>query len=100
MKNSLSRRRVQILVLLGLVGLALPGFVQAALETWVDFNYPSPLPESGTFDFPFNTFAEGLNHVPPGGTHRIKTGTSPETATTAKPMVLRGYNGPATIGRS
>ncbi len=68
-------------------------------ETWVDFTYPSFLPEFGTFLFPFNTFVEGHTAVPFGGTLWFKTGTSPETASITKPMTLRAYNGPVNIGR-
>jgi M6 family metalloprotease-like protein len=67
------------------------------LETWVDFAYRAT--ELGTFLFPFNTFFEGQNAVPLGGTLWIKTGTSSETASITKPMTLRAYNGPVSIGR-
>jgi len=100
MKNYIARLRLQTLILLSVTELVLPGFGQANSETWVDFNYASTPSMDGTFLFPFNTFGEGLNDVRPGGTLWIKTGTSPETASTAKPMTLRAYNGPVTIGRT
>jgi hypothetical protein len=68
-------------------------------ERWVDFAYPFGLSEFGTFLFPFNTFVEGHTAVPAGGTVWMKTGTSSETASVAKPMTLRAYNGPISIGR-
>ena len=66
-------------------------------EVWVDFAYQ--FTERGTFLFPFNTFVEGQNAVPVGGTVWIKSGTSSETVSTSKPMTLRAYNGPVSIGR-
>ncbi len=66
-------------------------------ETWVDFAYQST--ELGTFLFPFNTFLEGLNAVPIGGNLWFKLGASRETASITKPMTLRAYNGPVSLGR-
>jgi len=71
----------------------------AESERWVDFAYAPGLSEFGTFLFPFNTFAEGHTAVPAGGTLWFKTGTSSETPSTSKPMTLRAYNGPVSIGR-
>ncbi|MBA4387069.1 MAG: hypothetical protein C0404_03750 [Verrucomicrobia bacterium] len=70
----------------------------ADYETWVDFNF-SGSPEQGTFDKPYNTFAEGVTNVSRGGTLRLKTGHRFETNRVTKPMTIRGYNGPASVGR-
>jgi len=66
-------------------------------EVWVDFGYAGS--ENGTFAFPFNTLAEGTNAVSYGGTLNFKTGSSAATATISKPMTLKAYNGPVTIGQ-
>ena len=66
---------------------------------WVDFAYPGFLPEFGTFDQPYNTFAEGTDKVSHGGTLKIKTGSSVETGTVVKRMTIEAYGGPVTIGR-
>jgi hypothetical protein len=63
----------------------------------VDFSCSFPW-EFGTFDFPFNTLAEGLNAVPYGGFLKIMTGTSGETASINKRMHLQSYGGPVTLG--
>ena len=67
-------------------------------DVWVDFNYFSFL-EDGTFIWPFNTLAEGVNAVPYGGAIKFKTGSSAETALISKRMTLQTYNGPVLIGR-
>jgi hypothetical protein len=66
-------------------------------DTWVDFKYSGSI-QDGRFDSPFNTFAQGTNAVPYGGTLRLKTGSSSEKPNIAKPMHLKAYNGPVTIG--
>jgi M6 family metalloprotease-like protein len=66
-------------------------------HTWVDFNYAG-VEELGTFDLPFDTFAEGLVQVSRGGTLHIKSGQSTETAHITKPMHIQAYGGPVTIG--
>jgi len=66
-------------------------------DVWVDFLYVGT--ESGTFTQPFNTFAEGRNAVPHGGTVKIKSGTSNEKPSVAKRMKIEAYGGPVTIGR-
>ncbi|HEV8694835.1 MAG TPA: hypothetical protein VGQ93_11735, partial [Lysobacter sp.] len=65
---------------------------------WVDFNYGGFL-EFGTFDFPFNTLAEGVAGVPWDGTLWIKPGSTPETMTIAKRMRIEAFSGVVTIGR-
>jgi M6 family metalloprotease-like protein len=68
------------------------------LDTWVDFNFVG-FPEVGTFDAPYNTFAEGVSNVSRGATLRIKTGHSPVTTSVGKPMRIEAYGGPVTLGR-
>jgi hypothetical protein len=70
------------------------------LRTWVDFNWDGP--EVGTFAFPYSTFQAGVYHVWPGGVLSIKSGESHEPTnfpmTVTKPMTIRTYSGPSTIG--
>ncbi len=67
-------------------------------EVWVDFNDPGPF-ESGTFDLPYDTLAEGLNYVAYNGTLKIKASSANETATISNKMRIEAYGGPVTIGR-
>jgi hypothetical protein len=67
-------------------------------EVWVDFNYLGAT-ELGTFGFPYNTLAEGLNTVAYNGTLKIKAGSRNETATISRKMRIEAYGGPVTIGR-
>jgi M6 family metalloprotease-like protein len=67
-------------------------------DTWVDFAY-SGIFEFGTFDFPFNTFAEGQSAVPHGGTLKIKHSSSSEKPSVSKRVRIEAYGGPVTIGR-
>lgn len=67
-------------------------------EVWVDFNYQSAT-ELGTFGFPYNTLAEGLNTVAYNGTLKIKAGSRNETATISRKMSIEAYGGPVTIGQ-
>ncbi|HEY9173908.1 MAG TPA: hypothetical protein VI136_16635 [Verrucomicrobiae bacterium] len=71
--------------------------VQPNFDTWVDFAYGGT--EDGSFDRPFNTFADGVTEVYPGGVLHIKAGTSPETRHVNKAMKIESYGGPAKIGR-
>lgn len=66
-------------------------------DVWVDFPYSGI--ELGIFTAPFNTFAEGHDAVPHGGTLKIKTGTSSEKPSVSKRMRIEAYGGPVTIGR-
>ena len=70
-------------------------------ETWVDFSWPGfpILPETGEFNTPFNTLAEGVSAAPAGSIVRMKTGSRNESIHTGKALYLRAYNGPVTIGR-
>jgi subtilase family serine protease len=69
-------------------------------QAWVDFS--TQLPGSfqlGIFDFPYKTLAQGTNGVSQFGTIILKTPTSSsETMTITKPLSIRAYSGPATIG--
>lgn len=67
-------------------------------EVWVDFNYAGAT-ELGTFGFPYNTLAEGLNTVAYNGTLKLKAGSRNETATISRKMSLEAYGGPVTIGQ-
>jgi len=64
---------------------------------WVDFNYSGT--ESGTFDQPYNTLAEGVAAANSGDTICMKPGSSPETITITKAVTLRACGGPVTIGQ-
>jgi M6 family metalloprotease-like protein len=72
-----------------------------AADTWVDFAYAGlpQFPEQGTFDAPFNTIAEAVSAASRGGILKIKTGSSGETPTIAKPLSLEAVGGPVTLGR-
>jgi M6 family metalloprotease-like protein len=72
--------------------------ILAEEETWVDFNYTGSI-ELGTFTRPYNTLTEGLSAVSYGGFLKIKTGTTSETATFAKPMRVEAYGGWVTLGQ-
>jgi hypothetical protein len=66
---------------------------------WVDFNY-NGITQAGFFVWPFKTLAQGVSAVSPGGTILIKSaGSSQETMTITKPMVIGAIAGPATIGQ-
>jgi subtilase family serine protease len=75
---------------------ALAGF---SGPVFVDFNY-SGSPQNGNYDTPYNTIANGVSGVTPGGTIIIKTaGSSTETPTISKPMTITASDGAATIGQ-
>ena len=67
-------------------------------EVWVDFNYRGSS-ELGTFDFPYNTLAEGLSTVAYNGTLKFKPGSKNETATINRKMKMEAYGCCVTIGR-
>jgi subtilase family serine protease len=72
--------------------------VSYAGPVFVDFNYTGTT-NTGTFDFPFKTLAQGVNTVSNNGTILIRTaGSSPETMTISKPMTIKVIGGPATVG--
>jgi beta-glucosidase len=75
---------------------------------WVDFNFSCSC-AAGTFNAPWPTLWQGRNHVSPGGTIAIKTGTSINNCNDPEydcfpmpldtPMTITAYGGPAIIGR-
>lgn len=67
-------------------------------NVWVDFNYNSS-PNNGTYVSPFGTLAAGVSAVSSGGTIWIRTaGSSSETMTISKPLMIQAYAGAAVIG--
>ena len=79
-------------------GLVLVDALLSGGTVWVDFNY-SGATQNGTFSAPFKTLVQGENAVLAGGTIWIKTpGSSPETPTISKPLTIRVYRGPASLG--
>jgi hypothetical protein len=66
---------------------------------WVDFNYSSIFGfYFGTYTEPYNTLASGVSAVASGGTIALKPGSSSETLTINKAMIITAVGGPATIG--
>ena len=65
---------------------------------WVVFYFDFFL-ELGTFGLPFDTLAEGIAAVAPGGVIRIKSGSSDmETPVIiGKPMVIESFDGSAQV---
>ena len=63
---------------------------------WVDFDYSGT--EIGTATEPFNTLAEGVAAVTPGGTIRIKTGVTGEVIDITKELRLEAPEGEVRIG--
>jgi len=73
-----------------LVGLSGPVFV--------DFNYGGSV-QNGAYTTPFKTLAAGVSAIRDYGTIFIKTaGSSSETMTITKPMVITALDGGATVG--
>ncbi|MHC1769636.1 MAG: kelch repeat-containing protein [Verrucomicrobiia bacterium] len=65
-------------------------------EIWVDFNYAGR--EAGTADLPYNTLAEGIAGIDPGGVLKIRTGTTTEKPHITIPLSIEAVDGPVTIG--
>ena len=66
--------------------------------TWVDYNYTGGT-QSGTYDAPYKTLAQGVAAVPSGGEIWFRTsGSKVETMTVSKPMTIHSLAGPATVG--
>lgn len=86
----------ELIVLLG------NAFDGTATTAWVDFDFVGD--EMGTETAPFDTLAEGLGFVMAGGTVNIQPGTTPETITIDKAVILinigaaRGGSGVVRIG--
>jgi subtilase family serine protease len=67
-------------------------------DIFVQFNYTAS-PRYGTYFQPFNTLATGVNTVVTNGTIFIKDGgSSSETMTISKPMIITAIGGAATVG--
>jgi hypothetical protein len=67
---------------------------------WVDLNSPDPA-QTGSFDFPYHTLAQGISAVPNTGTINFKTAGSiplPSPLPLTKPMSIVAIGGPVTIG--
>ncbi len=64
--------------------------------TWVEFGAPAG--GNGTHGNPYNSLAEGVAHVAPGGRVVIKRGSSGETITLTEPVTLDAFQGSAVIG--
>src|SRR5262249_20796690 len=65
---------------------------------WVDYNYSGH--QDGSYDSPYNTFAQAVTAVTPGRNIWFRTaGSKVETMTITKPMSVSAIGGPATIGR-
>ena len=65
--------------------------------TWVDYNYSGH--QDGSYDSPYNTFAQAVTAVAPGRNIWFRTaGSKVETMTITKPMSVSAIGGPATIG--
>ena len=72
-------------------------------DVWVDFAYGGS--ETGSFDHPYDTLAEGVSAVITGYSAPelpsvwLKAGSSDETITISQPVVLRACGGSVTIGQ-
>lgn len=63
---------------------------------WVDFTHSGT--ENGTYQYPYNTLAEGVTAASAGQTVCIKPGSSPETMDITKQLNLRACGGMAIVG--
>ncbi len=76
-------------------------FQPTRMDIWVDFD--TNLFEAGTFFFPFDSVAEGVDRIQDIVVVDIpllnlKPGTTSETATITKPMIMRACGGSVIIG--
>ena len=80
-----------------------PGATNVTVEwtpeqtTWVEFGYFGI--ENGSFPYPYDRLAEGLGFTAEDGVLTFKAGSTPDTATFTRRMLIRSYGGPATIGQ-
>jgi hypothetical protein len=66
---------------------------------WVDLNSGNPS-QSGSYDSPYHTLAQGISAVPNTGTINFKTaGSIPSAMTLSTAMTLVAVGGPVTIGQ-
>jgi hypothetical protein len=63
---------------------------------WVDFAYVGT--ELGCFQKPYNTFSEGVDHVPDDGTLIFKAGSTSETGAISRRITLKAWGGTVRIG--
>jgi len=70
---------------------------ELARGTWVDFYYSGV--ENGTFEEPYDTLAEGVSAAMTGGYVHVKAGTSSETITITKDVIIMSWGGTATVGQ-
>lgn len=68
-----------------------------SMETWVDFNYAGR--ELGTYDFPYNTLAEGMAGVAPRGVVKVRRGATREKPHLTVPVTIEAVGGAVTIGQ-
>lgn len=77
-------------------------FRNSGFDVWVDFAWNGA--ENGTYIFPFDTIAEAHNAIVVGvgasepPVLHLKAGTTLETPTLSKPMIVTSCNGTARIG--
>jgi hypothetical protein len=64
---------------------------------WIDFNYSGV--EGGGFNSPYNTLLEGVSAASTGCILHLKAGSSAETLTISKQLILQAENGLVTIGQ-
>ncbi len=65
-------------------------------NVWVDFGYLGAM--NGTFLKPYSTLLTAATVAPNGSTIYIKPGTSSQTMLVNRPLTIKAFNGPVTIG--
>ncbi|HEY1789281.1 MAG TPA: S53 family peptidase [Verrucomicrobiae bacterium] len=66
--------------------------------TWVDYNYTGSK-QNGTYDYPYQTLAQGVAAVSASGNVWFKTaGSKAETMTITKAMTIHALHGPVNVG--
>jgi subtilisin family serine protease len=66
--------------------------VQAARPgVWIHFGYAGT--QTGSFVQPYNSLANGVGNVPPGGNLTIKSGSTSEAIVITTPMTIRAWRG-------
>jgi hypothetical protein len=84
--------------------LTVEEFRHSGFDVWVSFGY-SGSNEAGSYYYPYNTLSKGISAIIQGTailevpTLWMKAGSSNETLTIQKPMLLRTCGGPAVIGQ-
>jgi M6 family metalloprotease-like protein len=72
--------------------------VLAERDTWVNFGYTGAT-ENGSFTTPYKTMGRGVTNASWGGTVKFAAGSSAETNTIDKRLMLEAPLGPVTIGQ-